>query len=246
MADRLRYLAETAQHNGEVRHADEADFVDPADGPMFLDLAARLSPEATLDEFRRLYVASPAVVETRYRGFPIPWCPFDLWTLQELVFAGQPYWLVETDTLWGGMAFWLGDLADGARKGRVLSTGLRRPTDLPNHPRVSWLDRDPAVAVGRARQIIWEDHALAPAIVIVHGTTIADEYDALLRAYAPLAPPGSYVVAAGTWIPAIDEVVRSFQAETDFLDDPDCARHGLTLASWLHLPPEDPDLPSAP
>lgn len=201
---------------------------------------------AVREAFLLAYAEQADWMETRYREIPLPWCPFDLWMLQEYIFAGKPYWLVETDTLWGGMGVYLGDLLDRLQRGRVLSTGMRRPPQLPEHRRVRWLDRDPREAAAEARRLIWEEHDPVPILAILHGVEDPEEYGDLLRLYGDLCPPGSYLVAYGTWRPEIAETVRAWAETAGFLADPDGERHGLTLApgGWLHLPPEG--LPSAP
>ena len=187
------------------------------------------SPEvrtAIVDQFSRLYYHDSQRTwrETWYRGVAIRKCPLDLWIYQELIHEVQPDLIIEAGTAFGGSAYFLGDLCDTLGSGQVVSIDIHLEPDLPQHPRVTYLEGssvDPQIVSqvagrvppgGTVLVILDSDHAQAHVV-------------AEMQAYSPLVTAGSYVVVEDTNVhghPALPsfpagpmEAVQQFLAGTD-------------------------------
>src|SRR5207237_2347035 len=111
----------------------------------------------------------------------------------------KPYWWVETDTLYGGLALWLGALQDVESTGRTISVGDRIPKNLPTHRRVTFLREssyDPRIVQKVADVVGREDRTMgqAPTCVVASGAEDRVGLRTLLDLWAPLVTPGSYLV----------------------------------------------------
>jgi cephalosporin hydroxylase len=134
---------------------------------------------------------------TRFLGVPVAKCPFDLWTLQQIIFETRPDVVIETGTAHGGSAYYMARLFDLLGKGRVVSVDVEHQNSRPDHPRVTYLSgssADPAVAV-LVRGEVRPGETMMVVLDSLHTRT---HVLAELRLYAPLVTPGCYLIVEDT------------------------------------------------
>src|SRR5438309_6940589 len=101
---------------------------------------SRRARDDIVGRFHILYydLAPQTWKETYWLGEPVRKLPLDLWLYQELVHDLRPDLIIETGTLRGGSAVYLGTLCDLVGNGRVVSIDIA-PEAQPPHPRVTYL-----------------------------------------------------------------------------------------------------------
>lgn len=102
----------------------------------------RSAPESrqVMDAFHRLWYDAPHTwAMTYWQGVPTMKCPFDLWTVQDVVFGMKPSLIIETGTALGGSALFYAHLCDLNKKGAVISVDLEPNETLPDHPRLTFV-----------------------------------------------------------------------------------------------------------
>jgi len=94
-----------------------------------------------LDAFHKYYYFSDKqpVGHTYWLGYHIMKCPFDLWTMQEIIYELEPDYWIETGSYLGGSALYFASIMDMIGKGEVISIDIERK-DFPRHPRITWLN----------------------------------------------------------------------------------------------------------
>lgn len=183
--------------------------------------------DTIVKQFHRLYYHSlhRTWKQTYYRGVTIWKCPLDLWLYQELLHALRPALIVETGTMFGGSAYFLGDLCDTlGLDTRITTIDVEEQQDRPTHDRVTYVtasSTDPAVVAS----VYAAAPPGRPVLVILDSDHSRDHVLAELRAYADLVTVGSYVVVEDTNVnghpaypefgPGPMEAVDAFLAEDD-------------------------------
>lgn len=190
------------------------------------DLPSATMRAAIVDQFSRLYYhdSRQTWMDTRYRGVPILKCPLDLWIYQELIHEVRPDLIIETGTASGGSAFFLGDLFDTLGSGQLVSIDIHQKPDLPEHPRVTYLEGS-SVDQGIVSHVASLASKAGRALVILDSDHSRDHVRAELEAYGPLVSVGSYLVVEDTNVhghPALPsfppgpmEALHQFLAGTD-------------------------------
>jgi cephalosporin hydroxylase len=162
-----------------------------------------------VDDFHRLFYHAGDTtfgtwMTTRWFGVPIYKSPFDLWVYQELVTRLRPEVIVETGTLDGGSALFLGHLCDLIGSGRVISIDIQ---DAPGPGWLADLDQPRRVAHARVEYVLGSstDEAVVEGVrsgigedervlVILDSDHRAPHVARELELWAPLVTPGSYVI----------------------------------------------------
>jgi len=135
--------------------------------------------------------------EETWLGHPVTSAPTDLFAYQRLLTSLRPDWIIETGPGSGGRTLFLASVCDLIDHGRVISIGEGLSEDLPPHPRISYVDGQPAAAqtTERVRGLVGDDpHALVLIGGGAHRNVTQEEFEA----YAPFVPVGSYVVVTDT------------------------------------------------
>lgn len=210
---------------------DEASVLAAFEGLWDRDFEARPPSDAVRDtivkQFHRLYYHSlhRTWKQTWYRGVTIWKCPLDLWLYQELLHSLKPALIVETGTMFGGSAYFLGDLCDTlGLDTRITTIDVEEQANRPAHDRVTYVtasSTDPAVVAS----VYAAAPPGRPVLVILDSDHSRDHVLAELRAYADLVTVGSYVVVEDTNVnghpafpefgPGPMEAVDAFLAEDD-------------------------------
>jgi cephalosporin hydroxylase len=163
--------------------------------------------------------------------------PTDLFVYQDLVASVRPDWIVETRTGAGGRALFLATICDLLDAGQVLSIDGYPRGAPPEHPRITYLEGDPASegTAERARQIVGE----APRGMLILGGAAAPQVAGAFRNYSWMVPVGSYVVVEDTILgdnpvwpdfgPRPASVVYDIVDGGDFVSDPALERFAVTF-----------------
>jgi cephalosporin hydroxylase len=183
--------------------------------------------EETVERFHRLYYddaeSGGTWQATHWLGRPALKCPLDLWIYQEMVQELRPDVIVETGTFLGGTALFLASICDLVGHGRVVTIDIEPQAGVPSHDRITYLhgsSTSPEV-LGQVREALGDGTLMAILDSDHHAEHVLEE----LRAYAPLVPVGSYLIAEDTningnpvlpdWGPGPREAVETFLGETD-------------------------------
>src|SRR5207244_2246117 len=150
--------------------------------------------EDVIGRFHILYydLAPRTWKNTRWLGVPVRKLPLDLWLYQELVHDLRPELIVETGTLQGGSAVFLGTICELIDHGRVVSIDIA-PERKPAHPRVTYLvgSSTSEKVLAQVRQMAQDAKSVLVILDSDHSRAHVLEE---LRAFGPLVTPGSYVV----------------------------------------------------
>ena len=135
--------------------------------------------------------------DTTWLGHPLTSAPTDLFAYQQILSSLRPGWVIETGTLQGGRTLFLASVCELLDHGQVVSIGQGLPEDLPLHPRINYVDGEPAAAatVERVTNLVGPDpHAL----LIIGGSAHRNVTTAEFDAYHALVPTGSYAIVTDT------------------------------------------------
>jgi cephalosporin hydroxylase len=167
-----------------------------APGPDGLPQSSAPVPDDLRATFVEAVWQSLAWEHGTWLGHPVTGVPTDLATYQDLIASIRPDWVIETGTGNGGRALFLASICELIGHGQVVSIGEGLPEDLPQHPRLTYVDGKPEAAetVARVRGIVGVD----PNALVFLGRALAHLVVASFEAYAPLVPVGSYVVVTDT------------------------------------------------
>lgn len=105
-----------------------------------LDLKLKIGQNEIVNLFHHLYYDSRVWENTYWHGHHILKCPLDMWIYQELIFELKPDFIIETGTFMGGSALYMGHLLDLQNHGEIVSIDIVSRPNLPNHPRVTFLE----------------------------------------------------------------------------------------------------------
>lgn len=132
--------------------------------------------------------------EVRWLGREIRQNPVDAWLLQELIVDDDVDFVIETGTLRGGSAYFLGTIFDLLGRGHVVSIDIAAEA-VEHHDRVEYLEGssvDPAV-VARVRASL-DRHGAERPLVVLDSDHRAPHVLAELRTYADFVPIGGHLV----------------------------------------------------
>ncbi len=133
--------------------------------------------------------------DTTWLGTRVMKSPFDLWIYQEILARVRPDLIIETGTNFGGGAFYLASICDLLDHGRVLTVDIRNRPDLPQHPRITYIEGSSTApeVVERIRA-----HAADTTMVILDSSHKCDHVLQELDCYGPMVSPRSYMVVEDT------------------------------------------------
>lgn len=152
-----------------------------------------------VNRFHYLYYhsARQTWTNTRWLGVPLLKCPLDLWIYQEILFELRPDVIVECGTFQGGGAFYLATVCDLLGRGRVYSIDVTQQPGCPVHPRIEYLSGSSTseAVLAMVRQRIQPGER---ALIILDSDHSYAHVSAELERYAPLVPPGGYLIVEDT------------------------------------------------
>ncbi len=180
---------------------------------------------------------------TGWLGTPVRKCPLDLWVYQEILFRTQPDVIVETGTLFGGSALFLGSMCDLLGNGRVVSIDIDQKEGRPTHPRVVYLTGSSVASevVDRVREEISDTDRV---MVILDSDHHNDHVLAELKAYGPLVTEDCYLIVEDTlagfaperWGTGPSGAIQEFMASNQpFVIDSSCEKFLMTFNEGGYL-----------
>jgi cephalosporin hydroxylase len=159
------------------------------------------SPTPVPDDLRWSFVdavwQTMAWDDTTWMGRPVTSAPTDLFAYQQLITEVKPDWVIETGTGSGGRTLFLASVCDLIGHGEVVSVDQQLGADLPDHPRIHYVEGTPAdpSTVARVEDLVGpEPHGLVLIGTCAHRNVTSSEFDA----YERFVRTGSYVVVTDT------------------------------------------------
>ena len=141
-----------------------------------------------------LYFRSNVYEQTTWMGRPALKCPMDMWVYQELMHGLETDLVIETGTFAGGSALYFAHVFDALGYGSVVSIDIRLQADLPQHPRIRYIEGSSI-----SESVIQEVSAAAAraksTLVVLDSDHKAPHKLRELMAYSDFVTPGSYIIA---------------------------------------------------
>jgi cephalosporin hydroxylase len=134
---------------------------------------------------------------TTWLGQRVPIPPTDLVTYQEIVATVRPDVIIETGTGGGGRALFLASVCEAIDHGRVISVDPKLGDDLPQHPRLTYLEGQAHAdsTLDQVRGLVGDG---SNGFVILGSRGSAQRMKREFDAYCGFAGVGSYVVIEDT------------------------------------------------
>lgn len=200
----------------------------------------KISAQEILRNANIIYFRSQVYEHTYWMGHKCAKCPMDMWVYQEMMHKLDTDLLIETGTLMGGSALFFAHMFDNMGKGKIMSIDINLQPNLPQHPRIDYLQGSSIdeqilakveAAVSEAKSVI----------VLLDADHKAPYKLKEMQAYAQFVTPGSYMIAEDTCFdayPAFPEygpgpaqAVKEFMSDnTDFELDRNWERHMISFA----------------
>ncbi len=198
-----------------------------------------LIPEELKTAFIEAYWNTLAWKETTWLGRPIAKTPTDLVAYQEAIARIRPDWIIETGTRNGGRALFLASICELLGHGQVISIEHEQPSDLPRHPRITYVSGRPHLEETAAR-VSKITGAQPRGLVVLGSDAEVPKTVREFELYAPFVPVGSYVVVEDTIVnghpvwpgfgPGPHEALRRIVANHgEFVQDASMEKYGLTF-----------------
>lgn len=178
------------------------------------------------------------VDRTTYFGIQTLKNPLDFWIYQELISSVQPDVIVEIGNFRGGSLLALAHLCDARKKGRIIGIDVDQKEiaeAVRAHSRISLIEGDAVERISDVRRTIDTGNRV---MVIEDSSHTYENTLAVMRAYADLVSPGSYlIVEDGNCHHGLDigpspgpyEAVTEFMRDNPpFLIDRECESFFLT------------------
>jgi cephalosporin hydroxylase len=209
------------------------------------DLAAAAPGQRFLEENLEMTVhdlvqlmQARIVDRTTYFGIQTLKNPLDFWIYQELISSVQPDVIVEIGNFRGGSLLALAHLCDARGKGRVIGVDMDQKEigdAVRSHSRISLIEGD---AVAKFSEVRRDVDKSSHVMVIEDSSHTYENTLAVMREYATLVSPGSYlIVEDGNCHHGLDigpspgpyEAVTEFMRDnSQFVIDRDCESFFLT------------------
>ena len=126
--------------------------------------------EEIVNNFHKLYYDSSLLNKTwrnsKFLGYPIQKCPFDIFTYQEIINSLKPDLIIETGTAYGGSALYMATICDAINHGKILTIDIQKVEEPPKHPRIKYVIGS-SVATEILDQVKEEIKNLNPETVMV-------------------------------------------------------------------------------
>ncbi|MBD5796828.1 cephalosporin hydroxylase [Bacillus pseudomycoides] len=178
-----------------------------------------------IQEFHKYYYDSLVWSKsTKWLGVPIHKCPLDLFLYQEIIYQIKPDLIIECGTYDGGSALFFSSMLDLIQKGQVLSIDIAPQSNLPTHPRLTYLraSSTSSEAMGKVQSMINPEDVVMVILDSDHSKThVLNE----LKLYSEVVTTGSYLVVEDTninghpvlpnWGPGPMEALTEFLKENN-------------------------------
>ena len=202
------------------------------------DKAAPL-PQDLWAEFTEAYWKTLKWRQTHWMGRRLSKLPGDLIIFQEILYTVRPDWIVHTGTANGGLDWYLASICDLLDHGRILSIDHKLADDLPQHPRITYLEAE--AHLNRTRDEIFAITGTDPHAMVILGTKASSaRTSAEYHNLEDLVPKGSYLVMEDTivgghpvWenfgVGPFEAVKGVTESRGDFVSDTSLEKYGLSF-----------------
>lgn len=198
-----------------------------------------------IDNFHNLYYESGALGKTwhttKFLGYPIQKCAFDIMQYQEIIHEIKPDLIIETGTAYGGSALFMATICDAINHGKIITVDVQKIEEPPTHDRIKYL-----IGSSTAKEILSEVESyvkdLNPktVMVILDSKHTKDHVLEELNLYNKFVTPNSYLIVEDTNInghpvytshgPGPMEALEEFlQNNNGFKTDKKMEKHYMTF-----------------
>ena len=186
-----------------------------------------------------IYFRSHVFDRTEWMGYRAAKCPMDMWVYQELMHKLDTDLLIETGTLLGGSALFFAHMFDIMGRGKVLSVDIELRDNLPQHPRIEYIEGS-SVSAEVLEQVSAASNTANSVVVLLDSDHKAPYKLEEMRLYSKFVTPGSYLIAEDTCFdayPAFPEygpgpaaaVQKFMSGNLDFETDRSPERHLISF-----------------
>lgn len=205
----------------------------------------RESKNDIVDNFHKLYYDSSLLGKTwresKFLGFPIQKCPFDIFTYQEIIYNLKPDLIIETGTAYGGSALFMATICDSINQGKIVTIDIQKIEEPPTHPRIKYLIGSSVSdeILNMVREEVKKSHPKV-VMVILDSNHSKEHVLKELYLYNEFVTPQSYLIVEDTNVnghpvnvshgPGPMEALNEFlENNQGFIVDKDMERHFLTF-----------------
>ncbi len=147
-----------------------------------------------INKFHNLYYTSGVWEQTKWMGYTIYKCPFDMWIYQEIFFEIKPDLIIETGTWQGGSALYMAHLLDLVNSnGRIVTIDIEDFPDRPEHQRITYY-KGSSVATETIEMVRKEVANAKSVLVILDSDHSKDHVLKELELYNQFVTKGSYLI----------------------------------------------------
>ncbi len=141
-----------------------------------------------------IYFKNKAYENSYWAGIKTAKNPMDMWVYQEIIHNLQVDLVIETGTYFGGSALYFAHIFDIIGAGKVVSVDLQIPKDLPQHPRIEYIEGS-SVDRSVLKQIESIHKAASSTMVILDSDHRKNHKLMELSLYSKFVSPNSYMIA---------------------------------------------------
>lgn len=150
-----------------------------------------------IQEFHKHFYDSLVWSTNKWLGVPVHKSPLDLFLYQEIICEIKPDLIIECGTYEGGSALFFSSMLDLIQKGQVLSIDIAPQSNLPTHPRLTYLraSSTSSEAMEKVQSMINPEDVV---MVILDSDHSKDHVLNELKLYSKVVTTGSYLVVEDT------------------------------------------------
>jgi cephalosporin hydroxylase len=153
----------------------------------------------TIKDFMGIYYYSQIWQFTYWRGYKAFKYPMDMWIIQEIIQDTKPCLIIETGVMHGGSTLFLADMLELQKKGTVLAIENNMRKDLPEHPRITYINGDclSDEVISQVKGIIKPESSV---MVILDSAHFKYHVSKEINLYSQFVTPGCYLIVDDTCI----------------------------------------------
>lgn len=130
-------------------------------------------------------------------GYEVWKCPLDLFSYQEIIVERRPELIIECGTYAGGSALFMACMCDYTDVGRVVTVDEVRQRDLPEHPRIDYINGDDVSNAVLAELRGYRDQ-VERCMVVLDSNHKRGHVARQLKLYSEFVSVGDYLIVEDT------------------------------------------------
>ncbi len=144
-----------------------------------------------------LYFRQKTYEKTNWMGINAAKCPMDMWVYQEIMHSLKTDLLIETGTLFGGSALFFANMFDMMGKGKVISIDLKLQKNLPQHPRIEYIESSSVEL--KVLDYLTAEASKAKSVTVILDSDHSAQYKLReLKEYSKFVTKNNYIIAEDT------------------------------------------------